>query len=332
MRTVPTDIASLARYIVSQDCQSIAILTGAGVSTASGIPDFRSPGGMYDTLRPDLITATNEQRVRMKHDPTQVVSWNMFQENTFPYLEVRRPFILGTKEKKWKATIAHRFMELLYSKTKKLKCVYTQNIDGLDYQCDQIPKLIMIAVHGTIGEAACEGCGNEMNYDEFCTLVRNNIKDIYQQDDNAPTESKPIVCNHCQQPLVKPKTVLFGRQLPTEFFHSVQNDLPNVDLLFIAGTSLVVSPANSVVRAVPSDTIRVVVNKEPVGAELGIAYPESQVVNTRDYFAQGECDDIFLELIVELGWLDDLNIDLLPPESAERVLKARRDTAYQKWF
>lgn len=60
-----------------------------------GIPDFRSPGGMYDSLRPELLTATAKQRTMMKMDPTSVVSWDLFQENQLPYLELRRPFILG---------------------------------------------------------------------------------------------------------------------------------------------------------------------------------------------------------------------------------------------
>jgi NAD-dependent deacetylase sirtuin 2 len=333
---MPVDIASLARYIHSPDCQSIAILTGAGISTASGIPDFRSPGGMYDTLRPELITATSTQQQQMRYDPTEVVSWSMFAQNAFPYLEVRRPFILGTQQNQWKATIGHRFMELLHIKTgKKLKRIYTQNIDGLDFQCQQIPTEKIIPVHGTIREASCEGCGAQMDYDEFCTMVRTNIKDIYNVDTTAPAESKPILCPKCQRPLVKPQTVLFGRSLPSIFFDRQEEDLSNLDVLFIIGTSLVVAPANSVVQTVPSTTIRVVVNQDPVGSELGIVYqhqnhPEAE--NTRDLFLQGDCDDVLLQLIVELGWLDDLNPDVLPPLSADRVRKAQSDLAYRKWF
>lgn len=330
MRTTPTDIAGLARFILSQDCQSIAFLTGAGASTASGIPDFRSPGGMYDTLRPELITATEEQRWKMSIDPTVVVSWDMFSENAFPYLEVRRPFILGTQEQKWKATVTHRFAELLHLKTKKLTRIYTQNIDGLDFQCEGIPRNKIVSVHGTIREASCEGCGAAMDFNEFCSNVRTNIKDIYKQDNDAPKESVPILCNKCERPLVKPKTVLFGRSLPSEFFECAERDLPTIDLLIIAGTSLVVSPANSLVPAVAKDAIRVVVNTEPVGTELGLIYDEDH--RKRDFFAQGECDVVFLELIQELGWLDDLNADFLPPSSAELVLKAQRDAAYKKWF
>lgn len=78
----------LRSFILSPQCKNIAVLTGAGISVEAGIPDFRSPGGMYDTLRPELITATKKQKQRMKWDPTEVVDKQMFNENQFPYLEV----------------------------------------------------------------------------------------------------------------------------------------------------------------------------------------------------------------------------------------------------
>jgi NAD-dependent SIR2 family protein deacetylase len=315
MKIAPMDIAGLAKFILSSDCKSIAILTGAGVSVASGIPDFRSPGGMYDTLKPDLITATPEQRNAMKMDPTAVVMWDMFRQNSFPYLEVRRPFILGTRKQQGKATIAHRFFELLQMKTNKLTRLYTQNIDGLDRQCNQIPEDKIVNVHGTLSKASCEGCGHKMNFDDFCDAVEANIRDIYNPE-AGPAKSTPILCEKCQKPLVKPETVLFGRSLPSEFFERAEEDLPSCDLLILAGTSLVVSPANSLAYRVPDKTVRVVVNNDPVGQELGIDYsPDSE----RDFFAQGQCDKVFLDLIVALGWLEDLKAhqDDLPPISAK---------------
>ncbi len=88
-------IRELARGLKSDQYKSVALLTGAGVSVSSGIPDFRSPGGMYDTLRPELLTATASQRRQMQADPVTVVTWDLFRVNPLPYLEVRRPFILG---------------------------------------------------------------------------------------------------------------------------------------------------------------------------------------------------------------------------------------------
>lgn len=306
------DLAGLARFILSTECKSIVVITGAGVSVASGIPDFRSPGGMYDTLRPELITATEDERRLMELDPTYVVEKNMFLRNPFPYLEVRRPFILGVRDRKWKPTIAHHFAQLLHSKTGKLTRVYTQNIDGLT-QAVGLPDDKIVPVHGTIGETACEHCGAGMDFNAFCDRVESNIRDIYDPR-NGPEESEPIRCDSCGRATVKPKTVLFGSSLPEEFFERTREDLPSADLLIVAGTSLVVSPANSLVYNVPQNTQRVIVNNERVGRELGIDYgPDAE----RDFFARGDCDDVFLDLVRELGWSKDLNdsVENLPEAS-----------------
>ena len=319
----PTDLAAVAKFILSSDCRSVAILTGAGVSVAAGIPDFRSPGGMYDTLRPELITATAAQQAAMKRDPIAVVMREMFFANAFPYLEVRRPFILGTQERKWKATLSHRFVELLHKKTGKLMRLYTQNIDGLDFQCD-IPADKVVPVHGSIGRVACEGCGAPVEFDTFCDAVRSSIKDIYAADPAAPQDSTPIACAECKRPLVKPTTVLFGSNLPTQFFECAERDMPSVDLLIVAGTSLVVSPANSLVYRVHKDAVRLIVNDQPVGAELGIDYGrDGGGASSRDVFAQGECDQVFLELMDHLGWHSDLAAmhDSLPEQSQSRLQK-----------
>ena len=73
----------------------------------------------------------------------------MFMQNAYPYLEVRRPFILGTAKQQWKATLSHHFFELLHEQG-KLTRLYTQNIDGLDFQT-QIPNDKIVPVHGSIG-------------------------------------------------------------------------------------------------------------------------------------------------------------------------------------
>jgi NAD+-dependent protein deacetylase sirtuin 2 len=290
---------------------------------------------MYSTLRPELLTATNEQKQLMSIDPTYVVSWDIFKDNSLPYLEVRKPFIIGTLQHKWKATIGHLFFNILEKKfPSKLTRWYTQNIDGLEYQCTNIPSSKLIPVHGSIAQASCENCGHDItDYTKFCNNVQTSIKDIYNIDDTAPKVSTPIICEKCSKPLVKPKTVLFGRSLPSNFFTSVQNDLPNVDLLIIAGTSLVVSPANSVVYSVPDTTYRVIINNEPVGSELGIDYSDPATSSNRrhrDIFLQGTCDEIFLELIEHLGWLQDIQqvVDVLPPDSAKLI----NGKAYKSWF
>ena len=224
-RLASLDLAGVAKFLGSAECRSVALLTGAGMSSGAGIPDFRSPGGMYDTLRPELITATDRQRRAMAANPTTVVMKDMFLQNAFPYLEVRRPFILGTQARQWQATLSHRFVEVLHAKG-KLTRLYTQNIDGLDYQCATVPPDKIVPVHGSIGRVACESCGAPEGFGAFCDKVRTHIKDIYGQDPAAPAESSPIVCGACGKPAVKPTTVLFGASLPEEFFSRVAEDLP----------------------------------------------------------------------------------------------------------
>ena len=268
------------------------------------VPDFRSAGGLYDSLDPALLTATPPERFLMGQDPTFVFDKTLFMENSLPCLETNRPFILGTQDQKWKATLAHRFLELLASKTNKLTRVYTQNIDGLEGQCAMLPKEKVIPVHGSMDRVACEACGAEMDFTAFCQEVKTKIKDITQMDPDAPAESSFIKCTKCKKAAVKPTIVLFHSPLPEEFFYSLQSDLTSgVDLLLVMGTSLSVAPANQIVPLVSETTIRVVMNKEPVGYRLGIDYSESP---ERDFFCKGTCDEVALDLIGELGWVNDL--------------------------
>jgi NAD-dependent deacetylase sirtuin 2 len=87
-------------------------------------------------------------------------------------------------------------------------------------------------------------------------------------------------------------------------------------LLIVAGTSLVVSPANSLVYNVPKTTLRVIINNEPVGEELGIDYSSYA---SRDFFAKGDCDQVFLDSINELP--KELKDDL--PISSLELMKAK---------
>lgn len=255
----------------------------------------------------------------MRQDPTHVVTKQMFLANQFPYMEVRRPFILGTQEHTWKATMSHWFMKLL-EEDGVLTRVFTQNIDGLDYQTG-ISQNRVCNVHGSIAEVACERCGKSVDLADFCASVRKNIKDIYGVDRAAPAESSQIRCTRCGEATVKPSTVLFGSSLPQEFFDLSAEDAPKADLLIVAGTSLVVSPANSLVRMVGPSCPRLIVNKEPVGQDLGIRYGKE---SSRDIFEGGrDCDEVFLDLALRLGWKERLlAVREKLPELGQQLLSA----------
>ena len=155
-----------------------------------------------------------------------------------------------------------------------------------------------------MGTASCEFCKAPMGLEAFRSAVSANIKDIYgQDDDDAPASSTPVLCTQCGKAGVKPDTVLYGRSLPERFFDLSGVDMADLDVLIVAGTSLTVSPANSLVYMAPESCVRVVVNMEPVGEDLGIVYGSGA---TRDIFLQGSCDDVFLKLAEKLGWKDDL--------------------------
>jgi len=336
--TGPVNLQSIvqpvATFIKSPQCSSIVLLTGAGMSVGAGIPDFRSPGGLYKTLQPELITATAQQRALMAADPTYVVEKSMFMANAYPYLEVRRPFILGSAVGQWKPTIAHHFASLLHARTGKLTRLYTQNIDGLDDQVG-LPTEYIVPVHGSIRRSACEMCGAAGDHSRFVDMVRANIKDLYGVDPDAPSESSPVRCESCGAAALKPTTVLFGANLPREFFTRKAQDLPGAQLVIAAGTSLVVSPANSIVCDAPDDAFRLVVNQKPVGEDLGVSYAaagDEAASSSRDLFAHGDCESVFLALIVELGWLEDLveRLPSLPAASQEliRVAQAREEKVY----
>lgn len=186
-RTVAVKLGSvdaIVEKIRSGEIRKIVTLSGAGISVASGIPDFRSPGGgMYATLRPELLTATPQQQEAMRYNPTLVVDWDLFRVNQLPYLEVRRSFILGTATHRWQPTLAHVFILLLHEKG-LLQRYYTQNIDGLDHQlCPQLPPNKIVNVHGSLAQVHCEFCGHVEDMAAFQEKVRTQIRNIYDAND-----------------------------------------------------------------------------------------------------------------------------------------------------
>jgi len=319
---LPETLLDVANFIRSDKCKKVLVLAGAGMSVSSGIPDYRSAGGFYSTLPVEQVTASPEQQEKIRADPTAALEQGLFLENPFPCLELKRDFILGTHQRRWKATIAHRFVELLHKKG-KLARLYTQNIDGLEDQCVELPVEKVVNVHGSMDRAECASCGASSNFDDFCSAIQTRIKDLKGEDPLAPKESLPIRCQVCGQAALKPAIVLFRSSLPQLFFEKVPDDVEDVDLLIVLGTSLRVAPVNSIVYRVPKTALRVVINREPVGQHLGIRSPGCERPIRRDYFAEGDCDGTVLELVDKLGWLDELkqHADTMPKSCSELLSK-----------
>jgi NAD-dependent deacetylase sirtuin 2 len=321
----PNSLEKLANFITSDKCRRILILAGAGMSVSSGIPDFRSPDGLYATLDPRQLSATPQQQRLMCTDPSAALGLPMFLENPLPCLELTRVFVQGTRQQKWKPTLAHRFVELLHQKLgHKLVRLYTQNIDGLEDQCAGLPRDKVIAVHGSMDRAQCAKCKTESDFADFSDKVLRQIKDYTGQDATAPKHSTAIPCGACGEALMKPSVVLFGEGLPAAFFESSPTDVKDVDLLLIIGTSLRVAPANNLVQRVPKSALRVLINREPEGEHLGLNWDEAET--DRDYFVAGDCEAVILDLMEHLGWMEELapllKYHKLPKSSAD-LLQAK---------
>lgn len=174
----------------------VTVLSGAGMSTAAGIPDFRSPGGLYSSSAALLERFTYLdrqdkgsvwQRARLEDDVKSALTLNLFSVNPLPYHEMRRGFILGLGAGQWKCTIGH-LLPLILDQKGKLRMLASQNIDGLDHKLDIDPKKLFNP-HGLMSTLVAEAiklpqkplCTDPMSpiYQRYMELVQANIKDIY---------------------------------------------------------------------------------------------------------------------------------------------------------
>jgi NAD-dependent histone deacetylase SIR2 len=225
-------LEALAAYIQSGRVKNVVVMTGAGISTSAGIPDFRSPEtGLYANLA----------RLNLPYAEA-VFDISFFRENPEPFYALAHELYPG----KYRPTITHSFISLLHRKGLLLKC-FTQNIDCLEQEAG-VPEEKMIAAHGSFAQQSCIDCKAPYPSGDIKTHV----------------EQKTIPhCYDCKG-LVKPEIVFFGEQLPAAFFEN--RDLPaQADLVVVMGTSLTVQPFASLPGFAREETPRLLINKERVG-------------------------------------------------------------------
>lgn len=318
-RSEADDLRQLIGYIASGGCSRVCLLTGAGMSAGAGIRPFQGPpsaNGVYDTLRPELLTATEQQRALMRQTPRMLFSWAVFQENQFPWLEARRQLIIDLHEAKYKPTPAHYLARILHERG-ILSRLVTQNIDGLDSKVGVSHEKVS-QLHGRMADVFCEFCQADYPADEFVERVKSHIKDISNPaNPEAPARSRHIMCKNtrCGRPGVKPRTLLVGRNyadLPggAEIVEAAEQAMRECDLLIIIGTQFDYSLPCSLTRLVPRESPRVFINLsvvENLSDDSGPLF-EFDRPHGRDLFLQGPADRVVVEkLLRPLGWESQLH-------------------------
>ena len=208
----------------------VVVLTGAGISTESGIPDFRSPGGIWTKYDPQEFTYQNFVANRAHRERY----WKMSLD-IHPVIAAAEP------------NAAHHAVAAL-EHAGKLRAVITQNIDGLHQRAGSSPDRV-IEIHGTALAVLCLSCGDR--------LPRADVQARVLAGEAAPD------CRLCGG-ILKPATISFGQAMPEQETASAFEHAEHCDVFLVIGSSLVVHPAAYLpVRAVESGARLIIVNLEP---------------------------------------------------------------------
>ncbi len=202
-------------------------LTGAGVSTASGIPDFRSDGGIWD-----------------EYDPAEF-HYSRFQADPAGFWERRVDLHEEVYGEDIRPNAAHDALATLETRG-VLDAVVTQNVDGLHAEAGSET---VVELHGNASRVVCEDCGGRTGAE----LIEQRVAD----------GELPPRCRDCGGTL-KPDVVLFGEQLPEGALGRAREHARQTDVILAVGSSLTVQPAASLPRvARRAGATLVVVNLEP---------------------------------------------------------------------
>lgn len=192
-----------------KECNSIVFFGGAGVSTASGIPDFRSKNGLY-----------NQHDVQFdKYEPEYLLSRDCLFNNPKVFYEFYRQKM---DTRSIQPNVTHYKLAELEG-LGKLKAIVTQNIDGLHQKAGSKN---VFEIHGTTQRTYCAYCGKEYEAD----YIFNSIEAIPR-------------CDCSRKGLIRPDVTLYGENLPVKASNGAYEAISNADMLIVAGTSLSVWPA-----------------------------------------------------------------------------------------
>ncbi|WEW60696.1 NAD-dependent histone deacetylase sir2 [Emydomyces testavorans] len=291
--------------------KNIIVLTGAGISTSLGIPDFRSKDiGLYSKLQ---YLGLN--------DPQEVFDISLFLEDPAVFYSVAKD-ILPTEER---FSPTHAFIRLLQDKG-KLLTNFTQNIDNLEAHAGILTSKL-IQCHGSFATATCVKCNTkvpgEAIFDEArqglvpecqaCVaelsarpqgMKRKRSSNKLQRKDRKKftmDDSDDEDYNIPAPGVMKPDITFFGEDLPDAFRNRLINhDRDIADLVIVIGTSLKVAPVSEVPGVMPPNVPQLFISRTPV----------SHVDFDIDML--GDCDVVVAELCRRAGW--DLQHEMIPPD------------------
>ena len=231
------------------EAERIVVLTGAGISTESGIPDFRGPQGVW-TKNPEAEKMSNIQHY-MSNPDVRKRGWQTKLASAGRVVE---------------PNAGHRALVEL-EELGKLDTLITQNVDGLHHAAGTSPEKI-VEIHGTVREVNCMNCGERAPMERALERVRAGEEDP--------------ACRSCGG-ILKSATISFGQGLVQEDLMRSEIAAQNCDFMFAIGTTLAVSPINNVVPVAKQNGARVVIlNAEPTEmdflADCVIRAPIGQVL------------------------------------------------------
>jgi NAD-dependent deacetylase len=221
-------LKQVAQWITTS--KKVIVFSGAGLSTESGIPDFRSPGGVWDRYNPEDFYFQNF----LASEASREKYWQMATEMYEP-IKTAQP------------NQAHLAIAEL-EKLGKLDCVITQNIDGLHFKAGNSEEKV-IQLHGTAIFVSCLSCKKRYDRDEIQKRIKEGQK--------APS------CDDCGG-LLKPATISFGQSMPEKETEEAYHRSSLCDLFIVVGSSLVVQPAASMPLVAKRNKAKlVIINRDP---------------------------------------------------------------------
>lgn len=226
MSDIKEDAFQLQSIISSS--HNIVFFGGAGVSTESGIPDFRSKDGLYHQ--------------EYRYDPEEIVSAPFFYQNPKEFYRFYKDRMINLDAK---PNAAHLYLAEL-EKARRLKGIITQNIDGLHQMAGSKN---VVELHGSVHRNFCQNCGRMFD-----------AKAIKEDKEDVPH------CPSCGG-IIKPDVVLYGEALNDMDVTKALVLIESAEVLIVAGTSLVVYPAAGFVKYFYGKHL-VVINKDPISADL----------------------------------------------------------------